>query len=48
MNRNGLIFEQIFNHWGIIKKTVNIGADAMVGLQNRLNSIADTLMNLVA
>ena len=43
-----LIPEQIFDDGRIVEEAVDIGADAMIGLEDGLVSIADTLMDLIA
>ena len=45
---NGFFFQQIFGDGCIVEKTVDIGADAMVGLKDGFLCITDALMNLVA
>ena len=40
--------KQVLDDRLIVEETMNIGADAVVGLQNGLVRIADALMNLVA
>ena len=40
--------QQVLNDGCIVKEAVNVGADAMISLEDGLVSIADTLMNLLA
>ena len=40
--------QQVLNDRRVVEESVNVGADAMVSLEDSLVSIADTLMNLVA
>ena len=42
-----VILQQVFYDGRIIKEPVDVGADAVVSLQDGLVGIADTLMNLV-
>ena len=39
-----MITQQVLNDGCIVEETVNVGADAMVGLKNSLIGIADALM----
>ena len=43
-----MLLEQMLDDWHIVEETVDIGANAMTSLHDRLVGIADTLMNLVA
>ena len=43
-----MLAQNMINHGGIVEEAVDVGADAMAGLQDGLIGIADTLMNLIA
>ena len=40
--------QQMINHWGIVKETMNVGTYTMIRLQDGFVCIAHTLMNLIA
>ena len=43
-----MLAQHVLNDRRVVEESVNVGADAMVSLEDSLVSIADTLMNLVA